>query len=79
MSTKKSSRKSFDAHFDAYKNLYKVSFADASDEVKAFLAFTELKTTQFQDAFEAFSSLSKEARDEYLNIQVKRYYAALSS
>jgi hypothetical protein len=72
MSTKKSSRNLF----NAYNDLYKVSFADASDEVKAFLAFTELKKTQFHDAFEAFSSLSEEARDEYLNIQIKRYRLA---
>jgi hypothetical protein len=83
MSTKKSSRKSTSESYDdkvcdVYCNLYAESFVDASDEVKAFLAFTELKTTTFNDSFFAFHALSKEAKDEYLSIQVKRFFRARS-
>ena len=78
MSTKKSSRKLNSEEvfqvklFDVYSNLYAESFVDASDEVKAFLALNELKTTKFHDSFLAFHALSKEARDEYLDAQIKR-------
>ena len=78
MSTKKSSRKliskevSQEKLFNVYCDLYAESFVDASDEVKAFLAFNEQKTTSFHDSFLAFHALSKEARDEYLDTQIKR-------
>lgn len=84
MSTKKSSRKliskevSQEKLFDVYCDLYAESFVDASDEVKAFIEFCELRTTEFHDSFEAFYALSEKARDEYLSIQVKRFYRAHS-
>jgi NADH:ubiquinone oxidoreductase subunit C len=83
MSTKKSSRKSTseiydDKVCDVFHDLKEASFAKASDEVKAFIEFCELRTTEFHDSFEAFYALSEKARDEYLSIQVKRFYRARS-
>ena len=83
MSTKKSSRKSTseiydDKVCDVFHDLKETSFAEVSDELKEFIEFSDLRTTEFHDSLKAFYALSEKARDEYLSIQVKRFYRARS-
>jgi hypothetical protein len=83
MKKKKSNRKSIDEYFqnkldEVFDRLYTASFANASDEVKAFLAFDELKEPEKDASYEAFLALSKKAQEEYLDIQVQRLFHAFS-
>ena len=81
MSTKKSNPKSIDELFqnllhEVFDRLYKVTFANASDELKSFLTFHELNETKESKLIEAFFALSKEAQEEHLKRQTECFFHA---